>query len=74
METHHYLGFAFTKSTGKKCGRSGVFLGGRGRGAVVGGQASWDDAKTAFEAVLGDAFCEGQRASSGGIGLRQGRG
>ena len=57
-ETHHYLGSHFQEH-GEEVWKVRRVVDG-GRLTVVGGQASWDDAKTAFEAVW-EAFCEGHR-------------
>ena len=57
---YHYLGSLY-REHGEEVWKIRHVLGDRGRGAVVGGQASWDDAKTAFETYW-EAHCEEQRA------------
>ena len=57
---YHYLGSLY-REHGEEVWKIRHVLGDRGRGAVVGGQASWDDAKTAF-ATYWEAHCEEQRA------------
>ena len=45
----------------------------RGRETVIGAEASWDDAKAAFETYW-EALCEEQRVVLANSAYRQGRG
>ena len=58
-QTHHYLG-AHYRESGEELWKIRRVLEGGGRATVVGGQVSWDDAKTAFTTYW-EAYCEEQR-------------
>ena len=58
-EVHHYLG-AHYQEFGEEVWKVRRVLAGSLRATVVGGQVSWDDAKTAF-ALYWEAHCEAQR-------------
>ena len=58
-ETHHYLGAHYQEFGEEVWKVRRVWTAGM-RETVVGGQASWDDAKTAF-ALYWEAHCEAQR-------------
>ena len=58
-QTHHYLG-AHYRESGEELWKIRRVLAGSLRATVVGGEVSWDDAKTAF-ATYWEAYCEEQR-------------